>query len=308
MITGASRSTISVEPRFRKIRFVLWVVLALNWAVAALKIVVGVYTHCMAMVTDGIHSFSDGASNIVGLVGMSIAANPADEDHPYGHSKFETIAALIIAFSLFFAAATVVEEGARRLFDDSSPEVNAISFAVMLVTLAVNAFTAWWERKKAMALKSDLLSADAWHTFSDLFVSLSVLVALVAIKAGAFWLDEAVSLGIGAFIAWIAVQILRRSLDVLSDHVALDKKAVRDVVMGIQGVSDCHEIRSRGRQDDVRIDLHVLVDPEMSVEESHKLANLIELSLRQFMAGVTDVLVHIEPMHHDHRELENPTL
>ena len=305
-MTAGVHTPASVGSRVPQIRFVLWVVLVLNWAVAFFKIMVGVSTRCMSMTADGVHSFSDGASNIVGLVGMSIAANPADRDHPYGHRKFETIAALVISFSLFFAASTVMREGVHHLFDAARPDAGPMSFAVILLTLGINAFTAWWERKKALKLKSDLLAADAWHTLSDVFVTLSVFVALWAIGAGILWLDKVISLGIGVFIAWIAVGILRRSLDVLSDHVVLEESVVHAVVMAIPGVSDCHEIRSRGRADDIQIDLHVLVNPKMSVEESHTLANLIERNLRQKVGGVTDVLVHIEPLHHDHRELEGP--
>ncbi len=294
----------ATDTRIRRLRQVLWVVLALNWFVALLKVLLGMWTRCMVIVADGIHSFSDGASNIVGLVGTSIASHPADRDHPYGHRKFETIAALVISFSLFFVAFSIIRESVLHFFGDDRPEVNFLSVSVMTVTLGVNAFTAWWERQKSRELESDLLAADAWHTFSDIFVTLSVFVALAGIHLGVLWLDKVISVAIGIFIGGIAIGILRRSLDVLSDKAVVDEAFVRKLVMAVSGVSDCHEIRSRGRPDDIRIDLHVLVPPRMTVEESHKLANLIEKDLRHGIPGLSDVLVHIEPLHHDHHELE----
>lgn len=268
-----------------------------------MKIGWGFFTRSMVVVADGIHSLSDGASNIVGLVGMSIASHPADPRHPYGHRKYETIASLVISFTLFFVTISILKGSIRQLFRPVDTEVNAVSFGVMGITLGVNGFTAWWERRKGAELRSDLLIADSWHTFSDVFVTASVLAALLGIGMGLRFLDSAVAIGIAVFIAFIATRILRSSIEVLSDHAALDEKAVRAVVMGIGGVRGCHEIRSRGRQDDIRVDLHILVDPRMSVEESHRIANLIERDIRGRVLGVSGVLVHIEPSHHDHKEL-----
>lgn len=291
------------EKRAHQIKQVLGLVLFLNGLVAIIKIALGVWTRCMVIVTDGIHSLSDGASNIIGLVGISIAAHPADKSHPYGHRKYETIASFIISFSLFFAAIMIIKECVKKILHPVAPEVNVFSFGVMGITLIVNGFAAYWERKKGEELKSDLLIADSWHTSSDIFVTCSVLIALIGISMGWPLLDGVVSLGIGLFIGWIAVGILVRSSDVLSDHAMLDDQAVREIVMRIEGVRDCHEIRSRGRPDDIRVDLHILVDRRMTVETSHQLANIIEKSIRENFIGISDVLVHIEPEHHDHREL-----
>jgi len=293
------------EYRATQIRRVLWHVLILNWAVAAAKISLGLWTHSMVIIADGIHSLSDGASNIVGLIGMSIAANPADKSHPYGHRKFETIAAFIISFSLFFASISILEECMRQFFKPVRAEVNALSFVVMGLTLVVNGGVAWWEKRKSRELKSDLLAADAFHTFSDVFVTLSVLLALAGLHFGLKRLDTIVALGIALFIAWIAVRILINSSHVLADHSMIDASQIHSIVMKIDGVEDCHEIRSRGRPDDTLVDLHILVDPKMSVAESHQLANIIERDIRLVFEGVTEVLIHIEPTDHDHTELEN---
>ena len=300
MNNGAIPQSVRGEERARSIKAVLWVVLLLNWSVAAMKIVLGLWTSCTVIVADGIHSLSDGASNIIGLVGISIASHPADRGHPYGHRKFETLASLVISFALFFAAASILKECVNQFFRPVQAEVSAYSFGVMGITLVVNAFTAMYERRRGKQLKSDLLTADAWHTFSDVFVTLSVFAALIGIWLGWRRLDTFISVGIAFFIGSIALRILMRSMDVLADRAVIEEDAIRRIVMGIAGVEDCHEIRSRGREDDMRIDLHILVAPQMSVEKSHGVSNVIEKELRARF----DVLVHIEPLHHDHTELE----
>lgn len=303
-MNGNSSGRSSGEERSRQILRVLLIEFALNILVAAVKIAFGLATRCMVIVADGIHSLSDGASNIIGFVAMSIAAHPADKTHPYGHRKYETIASFIVAFALFFAAITIIRDGMERFIRPTLPEVNAASFAVMGGTLVVNAFIAWWERRRGRELESDLLIADSWHTFSDVFVTLSVFAALLAIELGVQRFDSAVSIGIGLFIGWIALRILMRSSDVLSDRAVLDEERVKELVLQVEGVRDCHEIRSRGRPDEILVDLHILVDPRMTVEDSHRLANLIERNIRRAMPKVRDVLVHVEPLHHDHHELE----
>jgi cation diffusion facilitator family transporter len=286
--------------RADSIKKVLLIELSLNLLIATAKIVLGLTTRCMSILSDGIHSLSDGASNVIGLVGISIAAHPADEDHPYGHRKFETMASLAVSFALFFVAISILKESIVHFFNPEIPQVTALSFVVMGITLVVNIIVSLWERAQGKKLKSELLIADSWHTMTDVFVTLSIFVALIGITLGFNQLDSIVSFGIALFIIRIAFKILVSSSDVLSDKVMIPHEHIKKIVMGLPGVSDCHQIRSRGRQDDIRIDLHILVDPGMSVEKSHGIANLTEKALSEKFAGVTDVLVHIEPLHHDH--------
>jgi cation diffusion facilitator family transporter len=291
------------QKRARQVAKVLWVTLGLNWLVAALKVVFGLATHCVSITADGIHSFSDGTSNVVGLVAVTIAGHPADDDHPYGHQKYETLASVLISAFLFLVSFGILREAILGLLDEKTPEVSQASFVVMGVTLFVNLFVVWYERKKGRALKSDLLINDSWHTLTDVFVTLSVLGGLVGIGLGWSRLDSILALVIAGIIMIAAVRILKQSSDVLCDKAVLDTKEIERIVRGVEGVRDCHEIRTRGRMDDVYIDLHVLVDNEMTVIASHRLANIIEHNIRSQISGVRDVVVHIEPVSHGHEEL-----
>lgn len=299
---------ISASTRAEKTRQagrVLWIALALNWLVALLKLALGFFTGSMTIIADGLHSFSDGASNIIGLVALSIAAHGPDKDHPYGHQKFETLASTAIGVLLFLVAFRIYKEAAMGIFTDRpAPEVSWLSFGLMGSTLLVNFFVVWYEKKKARELQSELLNNDAWHTLTDIFVTISVLVALVGIRLNVPRLDALFALFIATVILVTAFRILKRSTDILTDKAVIDQSLIEKVVRSVGGVKDCHEIRTRGRKDDAYVDLHVLVDNQMSVLESHRVATLIENNIKKEIPGVRDVVVHIEPVSHGHEELE----
>lgn len=281
--------------RFAKIRNILAGVLVLNWLVALAKIIYGNITHANSMVADGFHSFSDGASNIIGIIGIFIASRPADEDHPYGHRKYETFASVGISILLFLISFNLIKGTIGRFLNPIVPEVNPFSFGIMLFTIAVNIIVFAYERKKSKELVSDVLYADSEHTRSDILVSISVVFTLLAIKAGFPMVDTIVAMVISVLIAKSGVDILRASSRVLCDRIAIVSDKVRNVVIQIEGVREVHQIRTRGRTDDIHVDLHVLVDTSMDVGDAHEIAERIENKIKKIIDGVSDVVVHIEP-------------
>lgn len=281
---------------YRRIKRILLAVLALNWLVALAKIAYGLSSRCSSMAADGMHSLSDGTSNILGLIGITLASRPTDADHPYGHKKYETLFSLGIAGLLVVISFNLVKESIERFLNPLVPRVDALSFLVMLATLALNILVMRYEYKKGVELKSDFLVSDSLHTRSDIFTSLSVIVALVVIKLGYPVLDPIVAFIIALFIAKAAFGIMKRSSEVLCDQIAgVDTQKIADIVLGIKGVRACHKIRTRGRPDDVHIDLHVQVNPDMHVDNAHKISYSIEEEIRNKIPGVTDVVVHMEP-------------
>jgi len=284
------------KDRFQKIRRVLIYILLLNWGVSAAKLIYSGVIHSVSMKADGFHSFSDGSSNIIGLIGIWVASRPIDKNHPYGHKKYETLTSVAISALLFFVCFNVIREGIARFIDPVIPEVNLNAFLVMIVTMAVNIFVMVYENKKGKELKSDVLISDALHTRSDIMTSASVIITLMAIKLGIPVVDPIASLLIAIFIGYAAVQILKESARVLSDGAAIPIREIERVVLAIKGVKECHRIRSRGRADDIHIDLHILVDWKMDVHRAHHLSYAIENKIKRDFRGVTDVVVHVEPM------------
>lgn len=280
---------------YTQIKRILIVILGLNWTVALAKIVYGLYTNCNSMAADGFHSLSDGTSNIIGLIGIHIASKPRDINHPYGHKKYETFFTLGIAGLLLAISFNLIVRGIQRFFNPVVPQIDLISFLVMLFTLGINLAVMKYEYKKGKALQSDILISDSLHTRADIFISLSVIVTLVAIKLGFPILDPVVTVVIAFFIAGAAFEIIKESSQVLCDTAAVDTKKISDIVMGVKGVRTCHKIRTRGRPDDINVDLHVQVNPDMHIDKAHDLSYAIEEAIKRELPQVTDVVVHMEP-------------
>jgi len=279
----------------RQIQKVLVATLAANVAVALLKIVVGNRIGSASMAADGFHSLADGASNVVGLIGISLASRPADADHPYGHRKFETLAAVGIAALLFFAAQNVVVEVIGRLKAPVAVDVSWYSFAVMAATLAANLLVARYEYRAGKRLRSEFLVADSYHTKSDIYVSLSVVGTLAAVRFGYPEVDLVTSLVIAALIVRAGYMVLKEAAGVLCDRAIIEPGAVEEAVLSVEGVKACHAVRSRGREDDVSLDLHLEVEGAMTLEEAHALSHQVAARLKERFPEVTDVLVHVEP-------------
>ncbi|TRZ50559.1 cation transporter [bacterium] len=281
---------------YGRIRKILLIILFLNWAVAAAKIFYGLLTHCASMTADGFHSLADGASNIIGLVGITLASQPIDTDHPYGHKKYETLFSLVIAALLFVVCFNLLKEGIRRIFNPVMPEIDIGSFAIMLITTAVNIGVMKYEYAKGKELQSDILVSDSMHTKADIFTSVSVIIALIVMKFGLPIIDPIATIMISLFIAHAGWQIVKESSAVLCDSAAiLEDKKIVCIVLGVKGVKACHKIRTRGRPDDIHIDLHVQVNPDMHVDNAHRISYAIEGAIKQNIPNVTDVIVHIEP-------------
>lgn len=281
---------------FKKVRQVLWVILFLNFGVALLKIIVGTLIDSSSMAADGFHSLTDGASNIVGLIGIRLAAKPRDDDHPYGHGKFETLAGLFIGGMLFFISGKIVLEAASRFVNPVSPKIDAQSLLTLLITLIINILVSVYEFGIGNRLKSQILISDSMHTRSDIYVSVGVLLTLIGIWLGApAVIDSIASIVVSGFIAHAGYEIFKSTCDVLVDKAAIDQEKIKKIALSFDDVKDAHDIRSRGSEDNLHIDMHVMTSPEMSVKECHDLIHEIENKIKEETNQNTEVIVHIEP-------------
>lgn len=274
---------------------VLWAILWLNLAVAAAKLYYGYRSGAIAITADGIHSVLDGLSNVLGLVGLAVARRPPDANHPYGHRKYETVAALGVAAMLFFGCHEILTSAFHRLQHPRLPEVSAMGFVVILGTIAVNVFVVWIERREGRRLKSELLVSDAAHTGSDVLASVLVLVSFALAPLRQPWVDLVAALVIVGLILRSGWDIIRNTLSTLSDERRIDARLVQEVALQEPGVREAHNVRSRGPDDDIHLDLHILVDPDMAIAAAHEIGHRVEARLRRRWEGLTDVVVHVEP-------------
>jgi len=277
------------------VRKVLTYTLLLNMIAALAKLFYGHMSDSLSMVADGYHSFFDGTSNVVGLVGIWLAYNPPDKDHPYGHKKYETLASLGISILLFLTCYHVLRDAYLRFMDSTTPNVTGFSFLVILSTMGINIFVMMWERSKGKELRSEILISDSMHTKSDIFASVAVLISLAAVYAGLPVIDPIAAFIIAILIGRTGYHILLESAKVLSDYFRIHPGLIRDVVLEVDGVTECHDIRSRGTPTDVFVDLRLHVPSDMGISEAHELAHKVEGRIKKEFTEVTEVVVHIEP-------------
>jgi cation diffusion facilitator family transporter len=282
---------------FRAIRRVLWITMGLNLVATAAKLSVGYWTGSLSLIADGFDSAFDTATNVIGLVGISVAARPADKDHPYGHRKAETMTALIIAGFLFLTTWELIQIAVERLRDPSliQAEVNVWSFGALLVSIVVHLIVVWYELRAGRRLQSDVLVADALHTRADIFLSLSVVGGLIAVHLGYPIADPILALFIALLIAKIGIDIIRESSPALMDEIAMPVDQVEQIAQSVSGVLSCHRVRSRGHRSAVYADLHIQVDPAMSTEQAHTIAHELQRQLHERFPSIQDVTIHMEP-------------
>lgn len=281
---------------FKKVQQILLIILIANLFVAAAKIVIGNFIKSISMTADGLHSLSDGFSNIIGLIGIYLASKPKDDEHPYGHSKFETLSGLLISIMLFLVGIKVIFGAFYRFKYPVVPNITAESLIVLLITLGINIFVSVIEFKKGRSLNSQILISDSIHTRSDVYVSIGVLATLIGVKSGLPpVIDPIVSLVVSVFIIHGAYGIFKENSDVLVDKSSVDVIEIKNLVMSFDQVKGTHKIRSRGSQNDLYIDLHLLVEPCLSIEESHNLVHNIEKSIKIKINKNTQVIAHLEP-------------
>ena len=280
------------------VRRVLWITLALNILVCAIKAAVGFATGSLAVLADALHSLTDGANNVLGLVVTKWSAPPPDREHPYGHQKFEAMGALGIAALLGIACFEVVRSAGERLFADAprAVEMDTAGLALLMLVLAVNVFVAVYERRAGHRFHSPLLLADAEHTLGDIWITLGVLGGALGLWwFGWQWIDIALAVPVAAAVLWSGWKVLRRNLPWLVDEMAIAPESIEQLVRAVPGVVDCHDITSRGligRQ--VFVEMH-LITGAPDVETSHRVTEDIERQLSE-RYGPVHATIHVEPM------------
>ncbi len=285
------------ESRDQAVQGVIVVEGLANLAVLILKVIVGFTTGSLAILADAVHSFSDLANNIVVWFVIKLSAEPPDREHPYGHRKFETVAVFALAVLLFVIAIEVVLRAVQR----GSPNVaqSTPALATMLAVLAINIGISLWERRRARELNSDILHADASHTFSDALTTIVVIAGWQLSVFGLPWMDTMCAFGVAGLIAYLAIGLLKKVLPVLVDEYAIEPRAISSNVMTVPGVKSVRQVRSRWLGSGVAVDMILTVDPDISATEAHDISDTVEELIGDCFQ-VDDISIHIEPDNEDY--------
>jgi cation diffusion facilitator family transporter len=278
-----------------EVQKVLIITLLLNMLVVGLKGFLGYATGSLSLLADALHSMTDGASNILGLVANRYSAPEPDREHPYGHQKFESVGALGIAVLLLIACFEILQGIVERITQGSEPvEISPVELWLLLVVLGVNIFVAFYERRVGQRLGSAILIADATHTMSDVWVTISVIGGLIGVWRGYQWLDVVLAFPVALLVLGSAWSVLKTNLPWLVDQMAIAPETIEAIAIAVPGVINCHDIASRGvlgRQ--VFIEIHLITDA-VDVETAHKISEEVERRLERHFSP-SRILIHIEP-------------
>ncbi len=280
----------------RSVRWVLLLTLALNLLSVVLKGLVGWWTGSLSLWADALHSVTDGANNVLGLVTNQLADPTPDRDHPYGHQKYEAIGALGIAAFLGIACFEILQGAIARLLGEGEPvNLTPPALGVLLLILGINLGVAYYEHRMGKRLHSPILLADAQHTLGDVWTTVGVLIGLVGVWLGWQWLDVAMALPVALLVCRSGWVVLRENLPWLVDAMAIAPEAIHATAMAVPGVLNCHDVASRGllgRQ--VFIDMHLVVEPQQ-VEAAHQITEQVEAAILA-KYGPARITIHIEPL------------
>ena len=285
------------EDRARRVRRVLIVTLLANVVVVTAKVAAGLAANSLSVLADAAHSSVDAWNNIMALVLARVAAKDPDEEHPYGHAKFETLGALAI---VAFLSITVYELGgtavSRLTGAGALPRATPFVAGVMAVSAIISFFVARYEENCGRRYQSEILLADAAHTKSDVFASLAVLVGIGLVGLGYPRADALFTLLVAVVIARAGWRILKHTIPILVDQRAVAEATIRDITIATPGVLDCFGVRSRGRTGEIFAELTITVRPTLNVEEAHYIADAVERRVADAV-GAREVVVHVEPDH-----------
>ncbi len=281
--------------RRHEVRTVLVRTLLANVAVVIAKAVAGIMTNTLSVVAEAAHSFADAFNNIIGLTLSRVASQEPDEQHPYGHGKFETLGALAVVAFLSITVYELVASAVGRLVTGGGrPRATPMVIAVMVGSAIVSFFISRYESRKARELGSDILKADAAHTRSDIWASSAVVVGLGLVAAGYPRADAAFTLLVAAVIARAGWRIVKATVPVLVDERAVDPDRIRRIARQTPGVIDAYDVRSRGREGEIFAELTIAVNPALGVVDAHRIADAVEQRVARELRA-REVVVHVEP-------------
>ncbi len=287
-----------------EVRRVLVITLILNLVVTVLKGTIGIFTGSLSLLADALHSVTDSINNVLGLVTNHLSSPEPDRDHPYGHQKFEAIGALGIAAFLGIACFEILKGAVERILQGADPiQVGATEMWFLIIVLGINIFVAFYERRVGNRLGSKILTADAQHTMSDVWITISVLAGLMGVWIwDVQWLDLVMAFPVAILVIQSCWSVLSENLPWLVDEAAVAPEAIHAIAQQVNGVINCHNIASRGivgRQ--VFIEMHLIVEAD-DVNTAHDITEHVEEALAKRL-GPVRVTIHVEPRNYESNQI-----
>lgn len=285
--------------RSRSVLKVLAVSLVANILLGSLKVFYGRSANSLSFVADGLHTYFDACATLLGMISIYLSAAPPDEDHPYGHYKFETLSSLLLSMVLIFAAYEVGSSAYSRLdVVDQFPRIDFGGVFVVTLALMTNYLVGRWEMKMGAALNSPFLKADSVHNLSDLWTSAGVVLSMLAGHFKIPRVDAWISLLISMYLVFLSLRLLWDNAGPLVDARMVDPERVEAIACSVNGVLHCHHVRSRGERGHYFVDLKLHLPGSIPLHKAHDISHEVERKLKAEFPGLVDVVIHTEPDDH----------
>jgi cation diffusion facilitator family transporter len=287
----------NLENRAKASQKVTLVGAVIDLALGVFKVIAGILGNSGALIADGIHSFSDLLSDGVVLYASKHSAEEADDEHPYGHERFETVATLGLAIILAIIGVGIIYDAFERLFNPSELSYDTLLLSAAALSIFSKEALYWYTLKVAKTYKSDMLKANAWHHRSDALSSVVVFIGILGSLNGYLYLDGVAAVVVGFMIIYIAWELgLGATKELVDTSIDADQvKQLRDSIGRISGVNSVHSLRTRKIGHTISCDVHVQVDPFLSVSEGHIISVSVERVAKECLEDLNDVTVHIDP-------------
>ena len=272
--------------------------MATNVILTVAKFAAGVIAHSGAMISDAVHSASDIFSGLIVLIGVRISSKAPDDKHPYGHERFECVAALLLSGILALVGGTIGVNAVKDIIGgrvQEAPGILALVAAVISIVTKETLF--WYTRGYAKKYRSTALHAEAWHQRSDALSSIGALIGIAGARMGVPVMEPVASLIIALFILRVAVRIFRDAIDQMVDHSASEETeaAFRETAMEQPGVQGVELLRTRMFGNRVYVDLEIAADPGLSLAAAHEIAERVHDAIEQTYPDVKHIMVHVNP-------------
>ncbi len=280
---------------------VSFVAIICNIFLSILKITAGILGNSAAMISDAVHTVSDLLSTIIVIIGVKTAAKEDDDDHQYGHERFECVAGIILASMLFITGATIVYSAAVNIFNGSyrSAEIpTGIALAAALISILTQEFLFQYTKRAAKKINSGALMADAWHHRSDALSSVGSFIGIFGSMLGFVILDSLVALIIGAVIGKVAYDIYKDSVDKMTDKACDGQtvKSIMSIAKNCPGVLNVDMLKTRVFANKIYIDIEISVDGNLTLNKAHEIAEALHDSIEATILEVKHCMVHVNPI------------
>ena len=286
----------------RLINNVTYLGIVANVALAIIKIVFGTMAGSMSLVADGIHSVSDMATDFAVLIGTYFGTKSPDPKHPYGHGRMETFSAMFVAIVLAVVGGAMIFKASMaiarsQVTQDHMPHIGWGVLWVALISVLVKEWLYRVTKKVSMKVHSPSLYANAWHHRSDAFSSVAVVIGFISCRFGYIYGDQVATVTVGLMIIWVAAKVIRGCLEEFAER-AVDTgtvEQIKEIISSEQRIRQWHKLRTRNLGREIFLDLHILVDPELTITDAHEIAESLESRMHEQMTRPINITVHIEP-------------